>query len=325
MLEVTDRRRPIAIGRSLSLGVSCALHAGAIGLAFAIPHWAASSQLAAPPVLRIEVVTPERAPAPEPPLAPPAPPRPAPPPPRLAPPRIIRPVESPPAAVEPPVEPPRPDPPAEPPRPLVPRPLVKDAATTPTAPLDASPATPPAAAEMAPPLPPPTAPIPGPSPGPAPRDPVRRLPEAAAHAPAGSAPGEPTSRADSFAPRGSAGNASSGTGREAGTSAVASVPSRDAGSTSGVTQYARPQGGYQVRPRYPPSARRLGVQGTTLLRVHVLIDGRVGDVVVQESAGHPDLDQAAAEAVRRWRFDPARRGADAVDMWVLLPVEFRIR
>ena len=62
-----------------------------------------------------------------------------------------------------------------------------------------------------------------------------------------------------------------------------------------------------------------------MLRVHVLVDGRVGDVLVQETAGHPDLDQAAAEAVRRWRFDPARRGKDPVAMWVLLPVEFRLK
>ena len=61
-----------------------------------------------------------------------------------------------------------------------------------------------------------------------------------------------------------------------------------------------------------------------MLRVHVLADGRIGDVLVEHSAGHPDLDQAAMEAVRRWRFEPARRGADAVAMWVLLPVEFRL-
>ena len=93
----------------------------------------------------------------------------------------------------------------------------------------------------------------------------------------------------------------------------------------GVTRTARPQGGYQVRPAYPSAPRRLGVQGTTMLRVHVLADGRIGDVLVEHSAGHPDLDQAAMEAVRRWRFEPARRGADAVAMWVLLPVEFRLR
>jgi protein TonB len=105
--------------------------------------------------------------------------------------------------------------------------------------------------------------------------------------------------------------------------AVASVPSRDSGGA--ITQSARPQGGYQVRPSYPSSALRQGIQGTAMLKVHVLIDGRVGDVVVQQSAGHPDLDQAAIEAVRRWRFEPARRGSDPVAMWVLLPVQFQIR
>jgi protein TonB len=93
----------------------------------------------------------------------------------------------------------------------------------------------------------------------------------------------------------------------------------------GITQTAIPRGGYQVRPSYPGSARRLGVQGTTILRVHVAADGRVADVVVQDTAGHPDLDHAAADAVRRWRFEPARRGTEAVAMWVLLPVEFRLK
>ena len=91
-----------------------------------------------------------------------------------------------------------------------------------------------------------------------------------------------------------------------------------------VTRTARPQGGYQVRPAYPWAPRRLGIQGTTLLRVHVLADGRIGDVQVERSAGHPDLDQAAQEAVRRWRFEPARRGEEPIAMWVLLPFEFRL-
>jgi len=106
---------------------------------------------------------------------------------------------------------------------------------------------------------------------------------------------------------------------------VASAPSRDAGAEGTITQSARPQGGYQVRPSYPSSALRQGIQGTTMLKVHVLIDGHVGDVIVQQSAGHPDLDQAAIDAVRRWRFEPARRGNDPVAMWVLLPVQFQIR
>jgi protein TonB len=88
---------------------------------------------------------------------------------------------------------------------------------------------------------------------------------------------------------------------------------------------ARVRGGYQVRPTYPASARRVGAQGTSLLRVHVLADGRIGEVLVQESAGHPDLDQAAVDAVKRWRFEPARRGQEPVATWVLLPVQFRLR
>src|SRR5262245_54894639 len=87
----------------------------------------------------------------------------------------------------------------------------------------------------------------------------------------------------------------------------------------------RPHGGSQVIVPYPPSARRLGIEGRAWLGVLVLADGRVGEVAIQRSAGDPDLDKAAANAVRRSRFDPARKGAEAVAMWVLLPVEFLLK
>jgi protein TonB len=91
-----------------------------------------------------------------------------------------------------------------------------------------------------------------------------------------------------------------------------------------VVRAARPKGGYQVRPVYPESARRAGVQGTTLLRIHIETDGRVSDVSVARSAGHQALDEAAADAVRRWRFEPALNAAGPVSMWAVVPVEFRI-
>jgi protein TonB len=172
---------------------------------------------------------------------------------------------------------------------------------------------PPAAARAEQPTPPPipSAPVPAPT-APAPVD--------TAPAPASeptSVPGPPaTTIVPSFAP--------SGPPALPAPPAAAVVRSSPA-IPEGVTQYARPQGGYQVRPTYPAAPRRLGIQGTTLLRVHVLADGRIGDVLVEKSAGHPELDEAAADAVRRWRFEPARRGAEAVAMWVLLPVEFRLR
>jgi protein TonB len=88
---------------------------------------------------------------------------------------------------------------------------------------------------------------------------------------------------------------------------------------------ARPLGGYQVKPRYPESARRAGVQGITTLRVRVLENGRVGEVLVEQSAGFRDLDMAAMEAVKKWLFEPARRGKDSVSVWVMLPVKFELR
>lgn len=108
--------------------------------------------------------------------------------------------------------------------------------------------------------------------------------------------------------------------------AVAGLPPAPPAAAPGArTRTAIPRGGYQITPSYPASARQLGVEGTALLSVFVDAAGRVGEVIVKQSAGHPDLDRAAAEAVRRWRFEPARRGAEAVAMWVELPVEFRLR
>jgi len=108
--------------------------------------------------------------------------------------------------------------------------------------------------------------------------------------------------------------------------AVAALPSAPpAAAPAAVTRTAIPRGGYQITPSYPATARQLGVEGTALLSVFVDADGRVAQVVVRQSAGHPDLDRAAADAVRRWRFEPARRGAEAVAMWVELPVEFHLR
>ena len=170
-----------------------------------------------------------------------------------------------------------------------------------------------AAAKIEEPAPAPVAPAPTPAPAPSETAPAPAV--VAATLPAIS---EPAPAPGPSAP------AASGTTIALPASAPIVAAKAPATAPEGVTRTARPQGGYQVRPAYPSAPRRLGIQGTTMLRVHVLADGRIGDLLVEHSAGHPDLDQAAMEAVRRWRFEPARRGADAVAMWVLLPVEFRL-
>lgn len=78
-------------------------------------------------------------------------------------------------------------------------------------------------------------------------------------------------------------------------------------------------------PVYPSLARRLGEQGQVLLRVQVRADGTPAEVTVQQSSGSVRLDEAAREAVRRWRFVPARRGNAPVAAAVLVPISFSLR
>lgn len=79
------------------------------------------------------------------------------------------------------------------------------------------------------------------------------------------------------------------------------------------------------RPSYPPLARRMGEEGRVVLRVHVTPDGSAGEVLLHASSGSPRLDEAALATVRRWKFVPARRGAEPVAAWVLVPIGFKLK
>lgn len=77
-------------------------------------------------------------------------------------------------------------------------------------------------------------------------------------------------------------------------------------------------------PVYPVMARRLGEEGKVMLRVYVTPEGTAGEVRVQSSSGSPMFDEAAIEAVRQWRFVPARQGDNPVAAWVQVPIVFRL-
>lgn len=77
-------------------------------------------------------------------------------------------------------------------------------------------------------------------------------------------------------------------------------------------------------PVYPAVSRRRGEKGKVLLRVLVSADGRSQEVRLHASSGFPRLDRAALDAVRDWRFLPARRGLSATSAWVIVPVLFTL-
>jgi protein TonB len=78
-------------------------------------------------------------------------------------------------------------------------------------------------------------------------------------------------------------------------------------------------------PAYPPRSVMLGQQGQVVVRAAIDPKGNPEEVVVWTSSGFPLLDKAAIDAVKRWRFMPARRGASTVAAWVQVPVNFKLR
>jgi len=77
-------------------------------------------------------------------------------------------------------------------------------------------------------------------------------------------------------------------------------------------------------PPYPAAARRRGEGGRVQLRVLVTAAGRASRVEVSSSSGSSLLDEAAKDAVERWRFQPARRGDEVIDAWVIVPIVFSL-
>lgn len=81
---------------------------------------------------------------------------------------------------------------------------------------------------------------------------------------------------------------------------------------------------HNPKPVYPSMSRRLGEEGTVRLRVKVGADGTALTVETERSSGFDRLDAAALDAVRRWRFVPARRGDVAIEAWVAVPIIFKL-
>ena len=86
---------------------------------------------------------------------------------------------------------------------------------------------------------------------------------------------------------------------------------------------AKPKGA--VQPNYPEIAQQNNWEGRVIVKAYINADGSVGDVQVAKSSGHSELDDAALEAVKRTRFEPARRGEETVAAWVRIPVTFSLQ
>lgn len=76
------------------------------------------------------------------------------------------------------------------------------------------------------------------------------------------------------------------------------------------------------RPAYPAMSRRLGEEGRVEVEVLVQADGTPSKVSLKRSSGYSRLDEAALEAIKRWKFVPAKRLGEPVAASVIVPMPF---
>ncbi|MFD0726378.1 energy transducer TonB [Lysobacter brunescens] len=78
-------------------------------------------------------------------------------------------------------------------------------------------------------------------------------------------------------------------------------------------------------PAYPPEALGRELEGTVMLKVLVDVDGSPLSVEIERSSGHRRLDDAARRQVlRKWKFKPAIKDGQAIQVYGIVPVSFTL-
>ena len=78
-----------------------------------------------------------------------------------------------------------------------------------------------------------------------------------------------------------------------------------------------------VAPAYPPLARQSRREGIVILDVIIDEQGNVASTRVLKSVAL--LDQAAIDAVQRWKFKPARLNDEAIPIVMTVTISFRLQ
>jgi len=95
-------------------------------------------------------------------------------------------------------------------------------------------------------------------------------------------------------------------------------------SSIGEVSLAVPRYRENTHPVYPLIARMRGYEGIVLLSVEIFANGRVGRLNIKKSSGHTVLDRSALEAVKKWKFEPAKRGDFPLTVTVDIPIRFSL-
>jgi TonB family protein len=80
----------------------------------------------------------------------------------------------------------------------------------------------------------------------------------------------------------------------------------------------------KVDPKYPPELRKGNVEGEVVLYAVIRKDGSVDSIQLVRSVD-ASLDANAMDALAQWKFEPARKHGEPVDLEAVVHIPFRTR
>jgi TonB family protein len=79
-----------------------------------------------------------------------------------------------------------------------------------------------------------------------------------------------------------------------------------------------------TRPIYPPQMKEARVTGTVVLQAVISREGNVLNLESISPEVHPDLVEAAMEAVRQWQYEPTLLNGEPVEIVTLININFTL-
>lgn len=78
-----------------------------------------------------------------------------------------------------------------------------------------------------------------------------------------------------------------------------------------------------VKPTYPRELREAGVSGVVMVKCMIDEQGNVAETTVVKSSNEK-FDPPAVEALKKWKFKPARQDGKPVAIHVTIPIKFTV-
>lgn len=80
-----------------------------------------------------------------------------------------------------------------------------------------------------------------------------------------------------------------------------------------------------INPIYPEIAQEAGIEGTVIVQAFINDKGIVEETIILKGVPNTGLDEAAAKAIMRTRFIPAKQRDRPVGVWISIPVHFTLK